>query len=316
MRTGDRSGDKGMGLRLVLGLFALLLNVVAAHATCQVDRLSTIALGTADNVLTVPVEVNGKRGTFVLDTGAARTLVTRDAVARLGLARDEWVGTTLKGIGGVERLPNALPSSISLGGIPLVRRTTTRDTSLTVGTMPNAAVAETVLDGLLGRDFLSSFDLEFDQGRVTLHRVAGCSGRFLPWTAAYRAVPTEESVDTAVVLPVSVDGVGLRALLDSGANNSLLAVLGIARMKLTEATLASDPVVGGSGVGRQTVRYRVHTFKSLTVGGATIGAPRVLVAPVAIVPRVDMLLGAEWLLRHHVWVSFATRQLFLEDRIR
>jgi hypothetical protein len=39
--------------------------------------------------------------------------------------------------------------------------------------------------------------------------------------------------------------------------------------------------------------------------------PELWVAPVHLVPIVDMLLGADWLLSRRLWVSFATRQLFM-----
>ena len=38
------------------------------------------------------------------------------------------------------------------------------------------------------------------------------------------------------------------------------------------------------------------------------------VAPVHIVPIVDMLLGADWLRTRRVWLSFATKQMFVATR--
>ena len=69
-------------------LLAACLIPAGAHAACSVDARATVPLGIADNVLTVPVEVNGITATFVLDTGAQRSLVSIEAVQRLG-----WRGT-------------------------------------------------------------------------------------------------------------------------------------------------------------------------------------------------------------------------------
>ena len=57
----------------------------------------------------------------------------------------------------------------------LQRRTLTHDTSLTVGTMPRSEIAGRQVDGLLGRDFLSVFDLALDvpARRLTLYDVPG-----------------------------------------------------------------------------------------------------------------------------------------------
>ena len=89
--------------------------------------------------LLVPLTVNGAGATFVLDTGAERSMVTPDAVQRLNLALDQWVGTTMHGVGGVVEHQNADPRSLTLGGVALQRHTITHDTSLTVGALPQMA---------------------------------------------------------------------------------------------------------------------------------------------------------------------------------
>jgi hypothetical protein len=75
-----------------------------------------VPLRIAGNTPLVTVEVNGQPGTFILDTGAQRTVVSPAATRRLGLARDAWVGTTIRGVGGIDRRANADPRSLSLGG--------------------------------------------------------------------------------------------------------------------------------------------------------------------------------------------------------
>ena len=61
------------------------------------------------------------RHSFVLDTGAERSMVSPQAVQRLHLALDKWVGTRMHGIGGIIEHPNADPRSLTLGGVPLHR---------------------------------------------------------------------------------------------------------------------------------------------------------------------------------------------------
>ncbi len=124
-----------MTAQIILRFLVILLLPAAAHAACVVEKKATIPLERAGGVFTLPVEVNGVAANFMLDTGAVRSTVTPEAVQRLRLARDKWVGTTMTGVGGignVERPPNATPASISLGGIPLVRRRLSRDSSLAV----------------------------------------------------------------------------------------------------------------------------------------------------------------------------------------
>ena len=285
----------------------------AARAACTVQQRAVVPLTVIQHRLLVPVLVNGVRGTFVLDTGAERSMVTPDAVRRLGLALDAWVGTRMSGIGGIVEHRNADPRSLTLGGVALRRRTVTHDTSLTVGAIPSAEIAGQRIDGLLGRDFLSLFDLLLDPGAGTLalYDVRGCAGPFLPWTHPYVAIPAQQPMDTAMVLPVTLDGVRLQALLDTGATASMLTARGMVRLGLTPARVARDAASQARGVGPQPARMWQHRFARMQVGAEQTQSPLLWVAAIRVVPFVDMLLGEDWLARHRVWISFATSQVFV-----
>ena len=297
----------------LLGVCLVLLAAHAARAGCEVQQRAVVALQALHGHLLVPLAVNGTTAHFVLDTGAERSLVTPQAVQRLGLALDEWVGTTMHGIGGVTEHRNADPRSLTLGGVPLQRHTLTHDTSLTVGPMPITSVDGLQIDGLLGRDFLSVFDLSIDlkKDMLTLYEVRDCSGKFLPWTQPYTAIPAQRPTDTAIVLPVSLDGHPLRALLDTGASASVLTTRGMAMLGLTNERLAHDAPARAAGVGPRVETMRQHRFASLRVGTDTDRDPVIWVAPIHVVPIVDMLLGADWLVGREVWISFATSQVFV-----
>ena len=301
---------------VILLVLALLLIPVAANAACVIDEKVTIPLDVTGGAITVPVAVNGITATLILDTGAQRSVVTEAAVQRLRLARDPWVGTTMSGVGGIQRRPNANPRSLTLGGVRLVRRTLNHDTSLTVGILPRTLAGSRVIDGLLGRDFLALFDLDLDvpARRLTLYQVHDCSGRFLPWSGPYDSISVTTPAEDAMVVPVTLDGTPLRALLDTGASASLLAAPGMIRVGLQQASLAGDPGDQVSGLGPHIVTMYRHTFRSLRVGGLTIGAPVIWVAPIRLMPITDMLLGADWLAGRRVWISYATRGLFVATR--
>jgi hypothetical protein len=302
-----------LSLLCLLALTVSSLDPADAHVGCLVQQRATVPLSVTGSTILVPVEVNGITASFLLDTGAQRSVVTETAVERLGLARDPWVGTTMSGIGGVNSRPNANPQSLSLGGVPLVRHTLNHDTSLTVGILPRSDAAAPPIDGVLGRDYLSLFDLDLDVAahRLSLYQPSGCAGRFLPWVGNYAEVPVSIPTESALVIPVVLDGTPLRALLDSGASSSLLAAPGIVRLGRDLASLGSDPNDQVSGLGSHTVTMRRHQFRSLRVGPQTIDTPPIWVAPVHLLPIVDMLLGADWLARRRVWISYSTRQIFI-----
>lgn len=293
------------------GIYLLLacLSVARSNAACVVDSEAVIPVDFATGTITVPVEVNGITATFILDTGAQRSVVSEAAIQRLGLARDQWVGTTMTGIGGIERRPNANPRSLALGGVTLVRRTLNHDDSLTVGVLPSGA------EGLLGRDFLSLFDLDLDvpHRRLTLYRPHGCTGRFLPWTGQYKNLPVTISTGEAIIVATRLDGKPLRALLESGASATLLAAPGIFRLGLLPTGLAGDPVERVEGLGPRAVRMHRHAFKALQVGEQVIDGPKIWVAPIRLAPIVDMLLGVDWISKQHLWISFSTQQLFVAE---
>ena len=302
--------------RLCALLVCLLIGCAMAHADCRVTSVSTVPLEQADGHILVTVAVNDVDATFILDTGAERTLMGDDVVKRLGLARDGWVASIIQGIGGLEQRPNALPRSLRLGGVTLRRRTVTGDTSVTVGPLPVTAIAGRPIAGLLGRDFLSPFDLDIDlPGRtLTLYDVRGCGTGFLPWSTPYAAIPTSAPIGAAMVLQVLIDGRPLRALLDTGASSSLITAPGMSRLGLTAEVLARDPGGSGAGIGPAPVVMRHHRFAEMRVGADTTRDPVLWVSAVRVVPVVDMLLGADWLRTRHVWLSFATKQIFVAVR--
>jgi len=296
-----------------LCIFMLLAGLSAAHAACRVTAQTTVPIDLANGHLLVSVQVNGEASTFILDTGAERTLMGEDVVRQLGVARDSWVASTVLGIGGYEERPNALPRSLQLGGVILRRHSLIGDNSVTVGPLPITAVQGRPIAGLLGRDFISPFDLDIDlpARQLTLYDVSGCSTGFLPWHITYASIPSTTPVGAALVIPVSINGISLRALIDTGASSSLIAAPGMARLALTPALLAHDPGGNGSGIGPAPVFMRRHQFETLSVGPVTTLNPTLWVSPVRVVPIVDMLLGADWLSARRMWLSFATKQVFI-----
>ena len=76
-------------MRLVLALLLMMLCRPLAWAACVVQERASIPLTVVDGIIMVPALVNEQPATFIVDTGAQRTDVTRDAVARLDLALDE-----------------------------------------------------------------------------------------------------------------------------------------------------------------------------------------------------------------------------------
>jgi hypothetical protein len=301
----------------MIGRILLLLAAftTGAHALCTVETRGAVSFAPVANRILVPLIINGINANVVLDTGAARSLVTPEAVRRLGLASDQWIATTMRGVGGIVEHPNADPHSLRLGEVPLHRHTVTHDISLLVAEMPGSLPPGLVVDGVLGRDLLSSFDLEFDirAHRLTLYDVRECSGQFVPWTGRFTTLPAAMPMTKAMVVPIRVDGQRLRALLDTGATSLLILAPGMFRLGLTPATAAHDPSAVTRGIGPTAPEIHRHRFSSWQVGPLLERNPTFWVSQARVVPIVDALLGADWLLaQRRVWISFTTGQVFFE----
>ncbi len=147
--------------------------------------------------------------------------------------------------------------------------------------------------------------------RVALYEVQGCTRAFLPWTTPYIQLPIWNPVDTALVVMLELDGVGLQALLDTGASDTVVTARGAARLGLTPTVLARDPTHTASGMGPRTVAAHQHRFQRLQIGDIVTEAPSLWVAPIRVTPIVDMLLGADWLAGRLLWISFTNRQVYV-----
>ncbi len=324
-RSGPRTGAASPLARgasracawLLLAAALLLAPLLAAGAPpalgCSVARRAVLPIAFRAGHPLVTTVLDGQTATFILDTGAQRSLLTPAAVRRLHLRLDPWVGTTVVGIGGIERHRNAEVASLVLGGVSLHQDTLVRGLSLSVGAIPISQMGGVPVDGILGRDVLASFDLalDFARRRVTLYRVRGCSGRFLPWRGPYAAVPALAGYRTVLAIPVRADGHVLRAMIDTGSTADLLTASGMARLGLTVAGLAGEPAAQARGIGPRSLRVRVYRLGWLAVGASVSQGVNVVTAPVILTPILDLLLGVDWLGTHLVWLSYATGQVFV-----
>ncbi len=246
----------------------------------------------------VPVAIDGAATTMLIDTGAERSLLTKDAVTRLGLKLDPWVGTTLRGAGGrIEEHQNAIVHRLALGGTLLTQRGAETELSLAVSktiTIPGA-------EGLIGGDLLAAHDIDLDlrQGRLALVDPAcPAPGETLLLVRLRR---------TALTAPVMLDGHALTALIDTGASISLLNARGLHRMGIAPDSLSRDPTTEAMAIGGVFTPHR-RTFDLLRVGPLTLRQPELFVSNTP-EPAHDIIIGLDILERRRIRLSIATQRL-------
>jgi predicted aspartyl protease len=152
-------------LRLTPSLAESGLEVPPRSATSIPFRSATSSRA----LILLPTFVNGSGPfQFVLDTGASRTMLSFALARKLGIvAVGDRPGT---GGGGQVRLLSSFVDSLSVG------KASVRDLPVGVGEFLGflSSTAETKLDGIIGCDFLSRFDVAIDypRGEVDLNPMA------------------------------------------------------------------------------------------------------------------------------------------------
>lgn len=184
---------------------------------------------------------------------------------------------------------------------------------------------------LLGEDFLHKFDVEFDlaHNQVRLYRPEQCDDMSPAYWAAEDVSAVEiDPVDEGrpqIVLTVRVNGQPVRALLDSGAESSLLTKDDAAAAGITPETDGVVAIGNVVGLGRKAVTTWVGPFKSVAIGKelftdtalpfADLYKDAIYTSVGSLLPRrmetlQPMLLGVDFLRAHRVLVAHSQRRIY------
>jgi hypothetical protein len=302
--------------RIAAAVAAMLCGIAAAaRAACLNTPEATLHLPAIPGPPVIEALVDGRPARFVLDSGAARSLLSGAAVARLGLPGDAWTSTSLRGIGGIERHRDAAVASLTVAGIPLARPMGP------VRSLPVIPELAGGADGLLGADLLAGQDLELTGGGLTLilRHATGCAG-LSPQAARPLLFPWAEAVAPSLavrpglfIVAVRVGGATLRALIDTGSSISIIAPAAAARLGVDDAALAADRPATARGVGPGRVALRLHDFGKLTLADdptLPLGAGPLWVGrlpPLAF----DLLIGMDRLRALHLGLSHTTAAIYV-----
>jgi predicted aspartyl protease len=297
-------------MRVIISLLLLLVAGLAGCAapdTCALVPLAEMPLDTRSNLMFITAVIAGQPVRLLVDTGAERTVLTQAAVARLGLAHDLHHLTRSFGIGGSSANWDADISGIVLG------QTRFPVDHVAVGNFVIDHIDGPRTDGLLGADILLAFDMDIDgaQHRLTLYRVRRCPDAVPPWREPAMRIDGLDARRDRLLVPITLDGVAGMAILDTGAQATTIGMGMARRLGLSPASLQTDRTIMAHGAAPLPVAVHVHRFRELTVGGEA----RIEDPTLAVVPNEsaigDALLGGDFLRGRRVWLSFATRRLFV-----
>lgn len=288
------------------GLLLLLLAACGGEGIdCEVRAIAKVPMAVRERLLVVPVGIDGKWVTLLVDTGAERTAISEQAAIRLGLKRDtKGAPTRSVGLGGTVTSQDALVPGLVLGGVrfPVDR--------VAVGKFQLGS--EVAADGLLGSDVLLAHDLDIDiPGRqLTIYHARKCPDVRPPWNEPAEPILGVRALRDRLLVPFDLDGVQGLGILDTGAQQTTIGANMAARVGVTAETMAHDPIVTHQGAGPGTQEGRLHQFRTLTIGRTARNLPRLSVLPRDAVLG-DGLVGEEFIDGRRIWVSFPSRSVFI-----
>lgn len=277
-------------------------DVQAMPSTAEVTTDTALSLGASQNRMTVPVSI-GDRGPwpFIIDTGAERTVVSRELAAMLGLAP----GPTLRVVAMTG--PSETPSVI----VPDLGVSTLAQPTITA---PALAAGNIGASGILGIDTLQghAIDIDFDHAAMVVRpsrkrRVfAGNHGDEI-------VVVAKSLYGQLIVTDAHWRGKRIAVVIDTGStmtvgNPALLSMMGARARPLGPATALA--------VTGETLHAQAFVVDGLAIGG--IGFANVPVAIADAAPfrrfglqhRPALMLGMDTLrLFRRVRIDFANRDI-------
>jgi len=302
------------GRRLAVAAL-LLATAVATQAQCKFKRIATIPIEWHDDRLMVDGSINGTPLRMTVDTGAMQTVVSGALSDRLKLPAAH-TNTFHVGFGGRSEVSVARLDEFSLGRFQWNR--------MKVSIIWQAL---RMPDVLVGAPLLFQRDVELTDKAIAYYSAEGCDGAPLGyWADDVPWLPMEPSPerDMRVFVMVKVNGVPVRALVDSGAPESLLDAAFARKLGLHP----DDPAltVGGmGGIGEHVNALSVITLDSVAIGPEIVRKARIETVDMWSSVRADvrmsemgdlmddresLILGADFIRAHHLLFATSQRRLY------
>lgn len=303
---------------------AITLGTVASPAAAACKLIEVAELGTGPyNRPLIQVSLDGHSTTFLVDTGAAKSMIWRKAAEAFHMAIISTPGA-MYGVGGPDALGTVQVHELSLGGA-VIRN---------IPMYASGRSGSEQVAGLLGADFLSQFDIEFDLGKkvMRLFNPHDCKGdQVVYWANSYAMVPLVPPANPGggvvfdpgwVIAHVSLNGQDALALFDTGASLSTVSSKLVDKGDSETVPIEEAPEHGIAG---KAVATEVATFSTLTVGQENLQHVRLRIADLwggtrevhtdSLIARpqvapADMLIGADFFRAHRVYIAHSQKKMY------
>jgi predicted aspartyl protease len=298
-----------------LAIVTIVLMSTAGHAADGVGVCGTIRLGettvaTLQNAPIITLFANGAAVTLLLDTGAQTTVLAPDAAERVG-ARPPRVEfpREMQGIAGSLRTSEVELQSFTMGGVAMPWR------RVRVAPLYVTSAFSVRLDGVLGADTLSSFDIDIDLSgrRLVFYQKQTCATAAPAWIGPYSRISARRSLNDHLCFAVQLEGRSIAAFIDTGAQFSVVSKKAAAALGITDPVLAHDPAMTVHGAAAEQLDGHIHQFSQLAIGTEVIRDPEIGVTDLRL-GDADLVVGVDFLQSRRVWMSYGSQQIFLSRR--
>ena len=288
---------------------------------CRYANVATLPITFAAPQPIVDGAINGVSTKILLDTGASKTWLTRERAERMALPLRHSNRSAL-GVGGESVTYTTRIDEMSIGAV--------RGNGLRLTVMwdvrPNAPFG-----AVAGADFLFQSDIEIALAarQLKFFRPIDCDNAFLAYWDVNASVVEFNVPSTADGRPfftVVVNGRDMRAIVDSGAERSIIDLDAAEGAGVTPQSPGAIRVPAIAGVGRHETDAWTASFQIFVIGNETIKNPRIAIASVwgaalsdsnkiktaeLLREQPEVLLGADFLRAHRVLFAMSQRRLYL-----
>ena len=302
-----KRGSPGWREGSCAALLAVLLLVAApARARCDIKQMD-IPVRMVDQRPVATLTLNGTPVPMLVDSGAFFSFLNASTATQLNLPLGSLpYGLRIEGHAGRVQARMTRVAKVGLQGAEL------SNVEFVVG---GNEIGNGIM-GILGRNFLSMADAEYDLAHGIVRLVfpdGDCEqANFAYWAGDAPVVVAplraDNRGDRSIRTEVLINGTRVTALLDTGAWQSTLTLKTAGRVGIAESDLT--PAGRTAGAGEGLAHSWTGTVASFELGGERVSNNRLRFDDVDATDH-GMLLGVDYFLSHRIYVSRLQQRAYI-----
>ncbi|HEX4504880.1 MAG TPA: retroviral-like aspartic protease family protein [Alphaproteobacteria bacterium] len=302
---------------LLSGLIALPQSGTALAVPCKLSKAGELRV-TVDpaNRILIDASIKGQPAKLQIDSGAFATIFDATVLSRFGIAK-AGEQRDVVGVGGRTNTFHQTIPDLSFGSFvgDNLRWTVSERHFLPDG-----------IYGVLGMDFLGSFDVELDlaHNTINLFKYHECPAEPVYWAPTFSEADLAIR-DYALHTTLQLNGLPVEAVIDTGASRTAIMTDFTRRLGLDETSSGMVRAGDVRGIDGRPLPIYTYRFAELHVGDEVIKNPILFVqkqdirnidtAPTAAGhiyhdSRPAAILGADFIKTHHIYLAMKDRKMY------